>query len=644
MLRAPPRSKGCAPWDGAHRCSMTPNEAINRQVRACFQLLEQGRADAAETQCQGLVERYPAAAWPAALLGHLLRRRGDDERARHLLQTACRLDPNIAPPYCDLALLHSACGEHAQALALASQARQIAPQDPNVYFATGQVFCAAGRVEDAEHAFAQAERLAPGFSTARYELGVTAFGAGRHAAAARHFAAVTRFQPQRLNAWVNLGLSLLRVGDFAASAQALHGATKLAPSDAQVAAHYANALALGGIDADATADAYLRAAALAPDDLALQMRCAAALSEASRHTDLRAVLDRVLALEPDHLLAHWLRVQKPASDVFANATERAAYLDDWRRGMADFERRLDAAPELAQHAAGVLESVTNFHISYFGQSLRDEQRHYASVLRRLVTLAGLTRHEIATRALRPGRRRIGILSRHLYAHSVHKALGEALLDLRQHGFELHVFHTGGADDAVTARWRAAAEVYHAGERRAEAWAQCLRESDLDILVFPDLGMDPLPQALGVLRVAPVQIASWGHPTSSGCATIDYFLSADATEPAEAAEHYTERLVRLPNLGTCFTRPDLPAAAWQDTDTPVLAFAQHPAKLVPEHDGLMAQILAGAPNAQMEIYLSTRNACWPRCASDKTACSPRPVSTRRACATRRASGRRNSPRA
>src|SRR5262249_35421822 len=49
------------------------------------------------------------------------------------------------------------------------------------------------------------------------------------------------------------------------------------------------------------------------------------------------------------------------------------------------------------------------------------------------------------------------------------------------------------------------------------------------------------------RLAPVQCNSWGHPDTSGFPTLDYYLSSDLMEPPDAEQHYSERLVRLPNL-------------------------------------------------------------------------------------------------
>jgi protein O-GlcNAc transferase len=60
-------------------------------------------------------------------------------------------------------------------------------------------------------------------------------------------------------------------------------------------------------------------------------------------------------------------------------------------------------------------------------------------------------------------------------------------------------------------------------------------------------------------LAPVQCATWGHPDTSGLPSIDYFLAGDLMEPPEADDHYTEKLVRLPNLSIYYTPPEIKQA-------------------------------------------------------------------------------------
>ncbi len=54
--------------------------------------------------------------------------------------------------------------------------------------------------------------------------------------------------------------------------------------------------------------------------------------------------------------------------------------------------------------------------------------------------------------------------------------------------------------------------------------------------------------------APVQGVTWGHPETTGSAAMDFFLSSELLETEQGHEHYTERLVRMPLLGTYYERP------------------------------------------------------------------------------------------
>jgi predicted O-linked N-acetylglucosamine transferase (SPINDLY family) len=70
-------------------------------------------------------------------------------------------------------------------------------------------------------------------------------------------------------------------------------------------------------------------------------------------------------------------------------------------------------------------------------------------------------------------------------------------------------------------------------------------------------MDSWTVGLAALKLAPVQCTSWGHPETSGFPTIDYFLSSDLMEPEEADNHYSEQLIRLPNLSVYYTPMNIP---------------------------------------------------------------------------------------
>jgi protein O-GlcNAc transferase len=121
-------------------------------------------------------------------------------------------------------------------------------------------------------------------------------------------------------------------------------------------------------------------------------------------------------------------------------------------------------------------------------------------------------------------------------------------------------------------------------------------------------MEPITIQLASLRLAPVQIATWGHPETTGLPTIDYYLSAEDLEPADARDNYTEQLVALPHLGCCYQRlavtpvaPDLDALAIH-ADRPIFICAGTPYKYVPHHDWVFTEIARRTERCQFVFSL------------------------------------------
>ena len=97
-----------------------------------------------------------------------------------------------------------------------------------------------------------------------------------------------------------------------------------------------------------------------------------------------------------------------------------------------------------------------------------------------------------------------------------------------------------------------------------------------------------------MKLARVQCATWGHPSTTGYSTIDYFLSSDLMERPDADANYTENLIRLPNLSINFARPDTKSATFPNINgekPEVPTFLCGPAiqKLLPQFDSIYPQI-------------------------------------------------------
>jgi len=159
-----------------------------------------------------------------------------------------------------------------------------------------------------------------------------------------------------------------------------------------------------------------------------------------------------------------------------------------------------------------------------------------------------------------------------------------------------------ADDEFSRSIRRDAEHTLVVGRDLAAAREQIAALQLDVLFYQDIGMEPFSYFLSFARLAPVQCTSFGHPDTTGVATIDYFVSNDLYEPADATAHYSERLFMLRNLGSLayYYRPAPPsplksrAAFSLPADRPLYLCPQNLFKVHPDMDDLIAAILRRDP--------------------------------------------------
>jgi predicted O-linked N-acetylglucosamine transferase (SPINDLY family) len=192
--------------------------------------------------------------------------------------------------------------------------------------------------------------------------------------------------------------------------------------------------------------------------------------------------------------------------------------------------------------------------------------------------------------------RVGLVSAHIRDHAVWSAIIKGWCQhLDRQRFSLHLFYTGKVQDQETSLARSQATHFvHMTEGLGQL-VDAILGQQLDVILFPEVGMDAMTVKLASLRLAPVQIASWGHPETTGLPTVDYYLSAEDFEPEGAEANYREQLFALPHLGCCYeplrlTPPDLDLVALGvDTTSPLLVCPGSPFKYAPQHDWVFVEV-------------------------------------------------------
>lgn len=124
----------------------------------------------------------------------------------------------------------------------------------------------------------------------------------------------------------------------------------------------------------------------------------------------------------------------------------------------------------------------------------------------------------------------------------------------------------------------------------------LAQARCDLLFYWACGSDSLNYFLPLHRLARVQVAGWGWPVTSGIPNLDYMLSFADCEPEGADAHYSEQLIRLPQMGwprrRRLSRADIKPR--RDLGLPAEAHwylcVENLLKIQPEFDALAADIL------------------------------------------------------
>jgi predicted O-linked N-acetylglucosamine transferase (SPINDLY family) len=369
-----------------------------------------------------------------------------------------------------------------------------------------------------------------------------------------------------------------------------------------------------------------------PRRTALELRLAISLQECQRPAEAERLLRAILAREPDCpgaliQLAMLRFVDSDADEArrcmdryiarHADAGSRLRrslmlpmilqsneQIDRLRAGLAaDLERIASERLTPLAHPEGEV-LLTPFYLAYHARNNRELLQRLCRAWRAHYP----ARTQISRRLFAHGAKlRIGFVSSFFHLHSVGRTTYGLIKDLPRSRFDVHVFAIAPHADRMAQAIRAAADAYVALPGDVNRARAAIEAAELDILLFADIGMHPVTTFLSLWRMAPLQLTTWGHSVTSGIDTIDYYVSSDAIEPADAQALYSEKLMRLPGYFLPrYERPS-PARSADARGRHAYFCPQSLFKLHPDFDAALQGILER--DARAEIILLGGSPRW-----------------------------------
>lgn len=572
-------------------------------LKLAWRHVHEGQWEICAQLCEAVVQVEPERADALHLAGVARHRLGNMNAALEYFRRAVAADPQNSQYHTNLGAVWDSLGASQQALACFRRALELDPNSATALYNAANILRQEGRLDEAEASYRIALSKKPDLAPAMLNLSGLLADQDRIAEALELLERALALQPASREVLNNLGILYRDLGQPAEAEACYRKAIRIAPQFAEAYCNFAALLK----DQDKHQEAelaYAEAVRLKPSLADALQGLGALYKEQSRLPQAADCYRQASRLGPNPLARIELATLIPA--VCASTAQ-----------IQEFRARLTS--DLAQLVADGLRidfckttPHTLFYLAY--QGLNDRPIH-----RLVAELVSPGPELLPARRTAPPRLRVGFVSKVLRDHTIGYLWQNMIAELSRERFEVCVW-SPASNDPVSERIRARADRWTALLPRPALTRRQIAEAGLDVLVFPEVGMDAGVWAVAASRLAPVQCVGWGHPVTTGLPTVDYFLSSRLMEPADADGHYSERLVRFDSFGLCIDRPQLASPASRaefglPDDRHLYGCLQSLFKIHPDDDPLLAEVLRRDPQGELVLLDGSspqwREALWQR---------------------------------
>jgi predicted O-linked N-acetylglucosamine transferase (SPINDLY family) len=588
-----------------------PSPGIKDMIAAALRHHQAGRLEEAEKLYRQVLQADSGHADALHLLGVLALQRGYCDVAVDLIGNAIAHNNRVPAFHNNLGNALSAQGKLEEAAASYGRALSLKPDHVEAHFNLGAALQAQGKTAEAAASYRLALSLKPDHLQALMNLGNTLQGDGKLNEAIALYRRALTLRPDYAEAHCNLGNVLRAQGKLQDAAASYGRALSLKADFAEVHSNLSIVLLDQG-KAD-EAEASCRRALFCKHDYAdAHKNLGIILLEQGRTDEATAAFRQALTHRPDYAEARLGLAIAAIPVMTGGVDESVGVTDTFSRALDDLTAWSQANPKKLGKAVG---SSQPFYLAYRPMNITGLLSRYGDLA--CGAAADYWQQQIDDhRVVRPPRDRIrlvivsGQVRRH---HPVWEIVLRGLIArVDRQRFEIFLYNTSATADEETAWAKNRVDRFVQGPKSVKDWLDDVTRDCPDIIFYPEVGMDPTTCALAALRLAPLQVAGWGHPVTTGLPTMDLFLSGEFLESPEADGHYREGLVRLPGTGVC---TELRPAEPQHWDGPqrqsnVVRFVlcQQPIKFDPADDALLTRIAKAVGPSEFWL-ISFRKLHW-----------------------------------
>ncbi len=559
-------------------------QAISDEIK---ELLTKGQFDAALPLGKKLVERAPhlAASW--FMLGQVQLMRADLPMAESCFQQATQIEPTNALFWTNLSIVLLGKDRALDAQKAARRAVELDPSTDMVWINLGSALFHLQRWAEAANAYREALSRAPDSAVAWSNLASAELKQEHLAEAQTALERSLSIAPNPDGA-VMYAMLLIRRDQFQQAAYILRQVIAQVPELQPAWLAWGEVQALLGEPVEAEA-AFRRVLATEPKNRQAQLNLANSLLTQFRLADAEQAARGLIETDPTNAEA-WA--------TLASIQQAAAKVPD---ALKAFQRAVELAPDYTRHSRWL--AAMQYGANFTAESLLGPHRQWDQQYGRVARLSA-----IATptgTASRPPR--IGFVSTNFNRHPIAFLALPMLEAMDRSRATILLYSDAFSEDPYTARFKAAADVWHnSGSLSDDDLAALICRDEVDILIDM-MGHTGRRLPVFARKPAPVQATWLGYAGTTGLTAIDHII-ADRfhIRPGEEA-WYQESVLRLPHSYAVYGPPEylpevnpLPAKA---NGTFTFGSLSNPAKLSPQLLQAWAKILKRTDNSRLLLQFA-----------------------------------------
>jgi predicted O-linked N-acetylglucosamine transferase (SPINDLY family) len=513
--------------------------------------------------------------YPEALLNKAiaLRNLQRADEALVLIDEVLNLNTEFYEGWLNKAITLKALNRTDEALACFDQSIKINPTKRDAWLSVGDTLLDSARLKDALACYEKLIEIEPNNPEIHIKRGIALQKFGNLSEALVCYEKAIGLDPANMSAYICASAALIELKNFEAALTLINKRIALNPN---------------------AADAYVDRGT--------------ALEGLNRYTEAKISFQTALKIDPKHAQAKWGSTFNSIYKILPSPETGNLMRESFKDALGNLDQWLNESTlPYAHNAIGWRQP---FYLAYQEINNKELISRYGQICHKTMDWWQSNQNFSTSETLIRNRIRVGIVSSYIYQHSVWDAIVKGWMqNINSDLFEIHLFSLSSYNDHETVLAKTLATSFTENLGSLENWAQAILEKQVDVLIYPEIGMDSLTCKLANLRLAPIQAVSWGHPETTGLPTVDYYISAGDFEPPNAEEHYSEQLISLPNLGCYYSaRNIIPIVSdlqslGLDAMSPILICPGTPFKYAPEHDKVLVSIAQKLTNCQFVFFES-----------------------------------------